>query len=77
MNEFFEIYNLSIWLHWVFVAESRGCPSFQRAGLSLQWLLLVQSTGLRLLASVVAVCKLTSCGLRALERKLSICGTRA
>lgn len=77
MNEFFEIYNLFIRLHWVFVAESRGCSSFQPVGLSLQWLFLVQSTGFRLLASVVAACKLTSCGLRALEHKLSICGTRA
>ena len=43
------------WLFWVFiavlelslVAVSRGCSSVQRAGFSLQWLLLLHNTGCR------------------------------
>ena len=43
------------WLHWVFIAVrgfslvalSGGCSSLQCAGFSLQWLLLLQSTGSR------------------------------
>ena len=59
-------------------------------GFSLRWLLLLQSTGSRWWASVVAACGLSSCGswdlehvgfsscgLRALERRLSSCGAQA
>ena len=65
-------------LHWVFVAvrglslvaTSRGYSSLWCAGFSLRWLLLLQSMGSR--------CKaFSSCGSRALERRLSSCGTRA
>ena len=77
MNEFFEIYNLFIWLHWSLLrragaslhssVQASHCsgPSCYRAQALGSW------------ASVVAACKLTSCGLRALEHKPSICGTRA
>ena len=59
------------WLSWVLVAArglslvaaSRGYSSLQCAGFSLQWLLLLRSG-------------LSSCGSRALERRLRICGTR-
>ena len=55
---FFFLINLFIyylWLHWVFVAahglslavESRGYSSLRCAGFSLQWLLLLWSTGSR------------------------------
>ena len=66
------------WLHWVFVAArglslhvaSRGYSSLQCAGFSLQWLLLLQSTGSRHAG-------FSSCGLRAPERRGSSCGARA
>ena len=62
------------WLRWVFfvvcrlslVAVSGGYSSLQFAGFSLQWLLLFQSTGSRRTG-------FSSCGLRALERRLSSC----
>ena len=67
-----------LWLHWVFVAArglslvaaSGGYPSLQCTGFSLRWLLLLQSTGSR-------PAGFSSCGLRALEHKLSSCGARA
>ena len=54
------------WLYWVFivarglslVAASGGYSSLQRAGFSLQWLLLMQSTGSRCAG-------FSSCGMRA------------
>ena len=52
------------------VAESRGYSSLQCVGFSLQWLLLLRSTGSRRAG-------FSSCGSRALERRLSSCGTRA
>ena len=66
------------WLHWVFVAArglslvavSRGCSSLRCTGFSLWWLLLLWSTGSRCTG-------FSSCGLRALERRLSSCGARA
>ena len=66
------------WLHWVFVAAhglsllaaSGGYSSSQCMGFSLWWLLLLQSTGSRCVG-------LSSCGSRALEHRLSSCGTRA
>ena len=66
------------WLHWVFVAVRRlslvassgGYSSLQCAGFSLQWLLLLRSTGSRHMG-------FSSCGSRARERRLSSCGARA
>ena len=71
-----------LWLRWVFVAAcglslvaaSRGYSSLRCAGFSLQWLLLLQSTGSRHVGSVVVA--------RGLQRehglqvhRLSSCGT--
>ena len=69
---------LFIWVHWVFVAAhglslvavSGGYSLLRCTGFSLQWLLLLWSTGSRLTG-------FSSCGSRALERRLSSCGTRA
>ena len=66
-------------------AASGGYSSLRCAGFSLQWLLLLRSTGSRRTgfsscgtwASVVVACGLSSCGLRALEHRLSSCGTQA
>ena len=66
------------WLRWVFVAAcrlslvaaSRGYSSLWCTGFSLQWLLLLRSMGSRCAG-------FSSCGSRALERRLSSCGTRA
>ena len=71
------IFNLFIsfiyfWLHWVFVAAgglslvavSRGY-SLQCMGFSMWWLLLLWSRDF------------SSCGSRALERRLSSCGAQA
>ena len=65
-------------LHWVFVAAGRlslgaasgGYSSLRCAGFSLQWLLLLQSTGSRHTGFL-------SCGTRAPEHRLSSRGTRA
>ena len=67
------------------VAASGGYSSLWCAGFSLQWLLLLQSTGSRRVgfsscgawASVVLACGLSSCGSWALECRLSSCGARA
>ena len=66
------------WLCWVFVAlcglslaaVSGGYSSLRCAGFSLQWLLLLQSTGSRCAG-------FSSCSLQALERRLSSCGAQA
>ena len=66
------------WLRWVFVAArglslvvaSRGYSSLWCAGFSLLWFLLLPSTGSRHTG-------FSSCGSRALERRLGSCGTRA
>ena len=66
------------WLRWVLtaarrlspVAASRGCSLLWCAGFSLRWLLLLQSTGSRCVG-------FSSCGLRALECRLSSCGALA
>ena len=66
------------WLHWVFVAVrglslvavSGGYSSLWCTGFSLRWLLLQRSTGSRHVG-------FSSCGTRALERRLSSCGTQA
>ena len=85
------------WLWWVFIAlhgfylvvESKGCSSLCRSGFSPRWLLLLQSTGSRLVGSGVWLWALEcagfsscstwawSCSSRALENGLSSCGTRA
>ena len=65
-------------LHWVFVAAHRlflavasgGYSSLWCTGFSLWWLLLLRSTGFRCVG-------FSGCGSRALERRLSSCGTRA
>ena len=71
------IYIFYFWLHWVFiaalglslVAASGGYSLLWCAGFSLQWLLLLRSTGSRCMG-------FSSCGSRALERRLSSCGAR-
>ena len=71
-------YLFSFWLHWVFiavhglslVAVSRGYSPLQYTGFSLRRLLLLWSIG--------STCAgFSSCGSRALERRLSSCGPRA
>ena len=67
-----------LWLHWVLiaapglslVAASGGYSLLQCAGFSLQWLLLLQSTGSRR-------SDFSSCDTCTLERRLSSCGSRA
>ena len=67
-----------IWLHWVFiaarglslVAASGGYSSLRCAGFSLQWLLLLRSTGSRHTG-------FSTCGSWALELRLSSCGVQA
>ena len=80
LSFFFFFINLFInfWLRWVFlaacglslVAASGGYSSLRRAGSSLRWLLLLQSTGSRHAG-------FSSCGLQAVERRLSSYGARA
>ena len=59
------------WLPWVFVVV-RGLPLVTVSGgySSLQWFLLLQSTGSRRTG-------FSSCGMHALEHRLSSCGARA
>ena len=59
------------------VVASGGYSSFWCTGVSLQWLLLLRSTGSRCEGSVVVVHGLSSCGSRAVEGRLSSCGTEA
>ena len=60
------------------VAASRGYSSLQCVDFSLRWLLLLHGAwALGTRASVVVVRGLSSCGLRALERRLSSCSTQA
>ena len=76
------------WLCWVFVAAcglslvAASGLQLQRALLqctcfSLRWLLLLQSTGSRRAGFSSVARGLSSCGLRALEHKLSSCGAWA
>ena len=76
---FFKFYLcIYLWLRWVFVAACRlslvaargGYSLLQCTGFSLQRLLLLRSTGSRGTG-------FSSCGLRALEHRLSSCGARA
>ena len=69
---------LFFWLHWVFIAvhglspveASRGHSWLRCAGFSLRWPLLLRSMGSRHVG-------LSSCGSRALQCRLSSCGTWA
>ena len=81
MIELFYFFNylfIYLWLRWVFVATrglslvaaSKGYSSLRCAGFSLQWLLLLWSTGSRRAG-------FSSCATWALERRLSSCGARA
>ena len=73
------------WLRWVFVparglslVAARGSYSLSWcAGFSLQWLLLLRSTGSSHMGSVVVVRGLSSCGSWAPECRLSSCGAWA
>ena len=73
------------WLRWVFVAArglslaaaSRGYSSLWCAGFSLRWLLLLQSMGSRHAGFSSVTRRLSICGSRALECRLSSCGIRA
>ena len=75
---FFLFFKIYFWLCWVFIAArglslvavSRDYSSLRCAGFSLQWLLLLRSTGSRRVG-------FSSCGSRALECRLSSCGSRA
>ena len=77
LNKFVYLF-IYFWLCWVFVdawglspvAASGGYSWLRCAGFSLWWLLLLWSTGCRCAG-------FSSCGSRALERRLSSCGTRA
>ena len=78
-NKFIYLYLfIYFWLCWVFVVvrrlslvvASRGYSLLRCAGFSLQWLVLLQSTGSRRRG-------FSSCGTWALERRLSSCGTWA
>ena len=70
----FYLFIYYFWLCWVFVAAfglslvaaSGGYFSLQCSGFALQWLLLLRSTGSRCVG-------FSSCGSRALERRLSSC----
>ena len=82
---FFLNYLFIYFWHWVFVAArglslvaaSGGYSSFQCMGFSLQWLLLLRSTGSRHTGFSSCGMRLSSCGSWALERKLSSCGIQA
>ena len=71
-------FSFNFWLHWVFVAAcglslvaANGVYSLLRwVGFTLWWLLLLRSTGSRFMG-------FSSCGSRALERRLSSCSTWA
>ena len=75
---FFGFFKIYFWLRWVFIAArglslvavSRGYSLLRCAGFSLEWLLLLRSTGSRRTG-------FSSCGSRALERGISSCGAWA
>ena len=79
------IYLCYFWLCWVFVAM-HGLSLFARAGATLHCSARASHCGgfsccgaraLGARASVVVAHRLTSCGMQALERRLSSCGARA
>ena len=80
---FFQFY-FYFWLCWVFVAVcglslvavSGGHSSLGCAGFSLRWLLLLWSMGSGHAGFSSCGTRLSSCGLRAPERRLSSCGAR-
>ena len=66
---------------WALAATSRGYSSLRCSNFSLQWLLLLQSTGSRHVgfsnrSSQALECSLSSYGSRALKLRLRSCGTR-
>ena len=71
------------WLHWVFVAAyrlslvaaSRGYSSLRCTAFSLRCFSCCRAQALGVQASVVVARRLSSCGSRALECRLSNCGT--
>ena len=75
---FFFFWFIYFWLHWVFVADrglslvmvSRGYSSWRGTVFSLQWPLLLWTTGSRHVG-------FSSCGSWALDRRLSSCGAWA
>ena len=67
---FFAVLGLCCWALAFSSCRGRSYSSLQWAGFSLQWLLLLRSTGSRHV-------DFSSCGSRALERRLSSCGTQA
>ena len=77
-KKYISILFICFWLCWVFVAArglslvaaSGDYSLLQCAGFSLRWLLLLRGTGSRRVG-------FSSCGSRALERRLSSCGTWA
>ena len=77
-STFFFFLFFYFWLCWVFiavrglslVAVSGGYSLLRCAGFLLEWLLLLRSTGSRRAG-------FSSCGSRALERRISNCGARA
>ena len=79
------IYFIYFWLHWVFVAAHgflylRGAGAALSCGARASHCGGFSCCGARALgtwASVVVALRLSSCGLRALERRLSSCGARA
>ena len=72
------LFIFNFWLRWVFIAAcglslvvaSGGYSSLRCTGFSLQWLLLLRSTGPKHEG-------FSSCGPQAPEHRLSSCGTRA
>ena len=81
----FPLFIYLFWLHWVFIDSHRlfsscgseGYSSLRCAGFSLWWLLFCAAQALGTRASVVSALELSSCGLQALERRLSSCGAGA
>ena len=64
------------WLRWVFVAVS-GFLYLWHVGFSLRGFSCCGAQALGTWATVVVACRLSSCGLWALEHRLSSCGARA
>ena len=78
ISVFWGFFVFNFWLRWAFVAggglslvaASGGYSSLRCVGFSLQWLLLLWSTGSRLAG-------FSGCGSWVLERRLSSCDARA
>ena len=82
---FIYLFIFYFWLHWVFVAAcglslvaaSGGYCWLPCADFSLRWFLFCGAQALGARASGVVALGLSSHGSRALERRLSSCGTQA